>query len=428
MILNKKAYPTYGDNVYSKRLANGLRVVIVPKPEYYRTYASLGVDYGSIDNQFVDPNTNQAVSLPAGIAHFLEHKMFDKNGYDAFDLFTKYGSNANAFTSFTSTNYLFSTTNHVLDNLKILLDFVQEPYFTEAKVEKEKGIIAQEIQMYDDDPSARLFFGSIANLYPNFPLDKDIAGTVDSIQKITADDLKLAYQVFYQPSNMTLKVVGNIDPAEVLQFVEANQAQKEFTAPTEIKRLFPKPDPYQFEKQHHEHLVVSRPKVAIGIKGIEPMPAGVAATKQELIFSLLLTLLFSENSSIYSELYDEGILDDSFSFELDCEREFHFVLLAGDTDHPDQFIRRLTDVISHASDQIDSLGDDFELIKREKIGQHVSLMNSLEAIASRLGDATNDYTNLYDEVEIIESIQLADLKAAAEQLFNSRAISTNIFD
>ncbi|MHA8138371.1 EF-P 5-aminopentanol modification-associated protein YfmH [Lactobacillaceae bacterium Scapto_B20] len=209
-MLNKKAYSNYGDNVYSKRLANGLRVVIVPKPEYYRTYAALGVDYGSIDNQFVDPNTDQEVSLPAGIAHFLEHKMFDKDGYDAFDLFTKYGSSANAFTSFTSTNYLFSTTNHVLDNLAILLDFVQEPYFTEAKVEKEKGIIAQEIQMYDDDPGARLFFGSIANLYPNFPLDKDIAGSVDSIQKITADDLKLAYQVFYQPSNMTLKVVGNV--------------------------------------------------------------------------------------------------------------------------------------------------------------------------------------------------------------------------
>ncbi|MHA8138372.1 insulinase family protein [Lactobacillaceae bacterium Scapto_B20] len=214
----------------------------------------------------------------------------------------------------------------------------------------------------------------------------------------------------------------------MLQFVEANQAKKQFAAPTEIKRVFPKPDPYQFNKHYHEHLSVARPKVAIGIKGIEPMPTGAAETKQELIFSLLLTLLFSENSSIYSELYDEGILDDSFSFELDCEREFHFVLLAGDTYQPEQFISRLTDVIDNAADQIDSLGADFELIKREKIGQHVSLMNSLEAIASRLGDTTNDYTNLYDEIAIIESIQLADLKTAAKQLFNERAISTNVFD
>ncbi|MEJ6400402.1 EF-P 5-aminopentanol modification-associated protein YfmH [Nicoliella lavandulae] len=425
--MNKTEYPVYGDSVFSQRLENGLHVMIVPKSEYYKTYATLAVDYGSIDNQFVDPNTNKVVTLPAGIAHFLEHKMFDKNGYDAFDLFTKYGSNANAFTSFTSTNYLFATTNHVKENLEILLNFVQEPYFTDEKVEKEKGIIGQEIQMYNDDPDSRLFFETIANMYPHFPLNKDIAGSVESIQKITAADLKLAYQVFYQPSNMTLKVVGNVDPDDIMQMIMDNQAKKQFAAPTEIKRVFADQQPYDFEKNHRETLNLSRPKAALGIKGITPLANGHDEAKQELTLSLLLTLLFSENSQIYAELYDEGIIDDSFSFELDCEREFYFVMLAGDTDQPERFIERLSGVVKNVDSLLDDLAADFDLIKREKIGQRVSMMNSLEAIAARLGDEMNAYTNLYDEVSIIQSIQLTDLKLAAKQLFNADAMTSNIF-
>ncbi|UQS86803.1 insulinase family protein [Nicoliella spurrieriana] len=428
MTVNKKEYSIYGDNVYSKRMANGLLVMVVAKPEYYRTYATLGVDYGSIDNQFVNPNTGEVVTLPAGIAHFLEHKMFDKNGYDAFDLFTKYGSNANAYTSFTNTNYLFTTTNHVMENLKILLDFVQEPYFTPEKVEKEKGIIGQEIQMYDDDPNSRIFFQTIRNLYPDFPLNKDIAGSIESIAKITADDLNLAYQVFYQPSNMTLKVVGNVDPDEVFQFVEDDQAAKQFAAPVKIERVFPKQAPYDFTTSHHETLKLSRPKVAIGLKGIAKLPNGPSEAKRELTMSLLLNLFFSENSQVYSELYDEGILDDSFSFELDCEREFYFAFLAGDTNHPQQFIERILDVMKTAVNKIDELANDFALIKREKIGQRVLMMNSLEAIAIRLGSPLDDFTNLYDEVDIINSIELADLKAVAGQLFDLKAVTTNVFD
>ncbi|MBW1605799.1 EF-P 5-aminopentanol modification-associated protein YfmH [Lactobacillus sp. Sy-1] len=428
MTVNKKQYPIYGDSVVSKQLANGLRVMVVAKPEYYKTYATLSVEYGSIDNQFIDPETNQLVTLPAGIAHFLEHKMFDKNGYDAFDLFTKYGSNANAYTSFTNTNYLFSTTNHVNENLKILLDFVQEPYFTPEKVEKEKGIIGQEIQMYDDDPDSRLYFQTIRNLYPHFPLNKDIAGSVDSIQKITAADLNLAYRVFYQPANMVLKVVGNVNPDEVFSFVEENQNQKQFATPVKIERRFPSQRPYDFERDHHETMNLARPKAAVAIKGIQPLASGVAETKQEMAMLLLLALLFSENSQVYSELYDSGVLDDSFTFELDCEREYYFAMLLGDTDEPQRFIDSLISVMRTAVDKIDGLTADFELIKKEKIGQRVSMMNSLEAIATRLGDKENHFTNLYDEVAIIDQMQLSDLKAAAVQLFDLKAVTTNIFD
>src|SRR5699024_4753107 len=211
-------YQQIEEDIYSEILPNGLRVYILPKKEMAKTFSIFTTNYGSIDQSFVPLNEKDITHVPDGIAHFLEHKLFEKEDRDVFQDFSKQGASANAFTSFTKTAYLFSATSNIQKNLETLIDFVQDPYFSEESVEKEKGIIAQEIKMYDDQPDWRAFFGTIKSLYHHHPVQIDIAGTVESIHKITKDDLYTCYHTFYHPSNMTLFVAGNVDPEETINF------------------------------------------------------------------------------------------------------------------------------------------------------------------------------------------------------------------
>src|SRR5690606_13607321 len=209
-IMEKIHFPQLDEQLYYEKLDNGLDVYLLPKTGFYKTYATFTTKYGSIDNHFVPLGKEEYVKVPDGIAHFLEHKLFEKEDGDVFQKFSRQGASANAFTSFTRTAYLFSSTSHVEKNLETLLDFVQEPYFTDQTVEKEKGIIAQEIRMYDDNPDWRLYFGMIKNLYEKHPVRIDIAGTVESISAITKDMLYTCYNTFYHPSNMVLFIVGPV--------------------------------------------------------------------------------------------------------------------------------------------------------------------------------------------------------------------------
>jgi predicted Zn-dependent peptidase len=190
------------EKMYHEQMDNGLDVYILPKKGFSKTFVTFTTKYGSIDNTFTPMGQNDVVNVPDGIAHFLEHKMFEKEDGDVFQKFSGFGASANAFTSFTRTAYLFSSTNHLYENTETLLNFVQEPYFTASTVEKEKGIIGQEITMYDDLPDWRLYFGTIDNMYHNHPVKIDIAGTIESIDKITAEHLYTCYETFYHPSNM----------------------------------------------------------------------------------------------------------------------------------------------------------------------------------------------------------------------------------
>ncbi|KRM68699.1 m16c subfamily protease [Apilactobacillus ozensis DSM 23829 = JCM 17196] len=419
-MINKK-YDNYNEEIYYEKLDNGLEIVLVPKNDFYKTYATFSTSYGSINNKFIPYGKKNAVSLPAGIAHFLEHKMFDKKDYDAFDLFSKTGASSNAFTSFTKTSYLFSCVDNLKANIGILLDFVQSPYFTDKKVEKEKGIIGQEISMYDDDPDAAIFFGTVSKMYPDFPLNVDIAGTVESISKITAEDLYTAYNTFYQPGNMQLNIVGNMDVNDVVKFIKANQAKKTFKPYQDIKNVIPKST--KIIKDSKQFMNITRNKVAVGIKGQQ---LDSVDSKYELGISLLLELLFSESSSNYNKLYNKGIIDDSFGFDFEFEKYYNFALIAGDTDYPNEFITEIKNILLAAVSNLDDLKENFELIKKEELGQHISMMNSIEAIANNLGNKDNNYTNLYDEINIINSITLEDLKLYAQKFINKNNIVTNI--
>jgi predicted Zn-dependent peptidase len=406
-------YHQFNEQVYTTKLENGLSVVIVPKVGFQKTFASLSVRYGSINRQI------NGQSYPAGIAHFLEHKMFDKYNYDAMDLFAKYGAASNAYTSFNMTSYLFSTINHVYENLMTLLDFVQQPYFEQSKVEKEKGIIKQEIKMYDDDPGAVLYFKTIQNMYPDTALNIDIAGTIDSINHITVEDLYDSYQYFYQPQNMQLTVVGNVNPDEIVRWTSRNQSKKTF-----MHHVI---QPIEIVSQQINHLAqyvmpVFRPKVAIGIKGDSKYNGDI---KYELALSMLLELLFTEGSPIYEQLYNQEIIDDSFGFDLDCENEFNFALISGDTEHVDLFIKQIKYILVNFKQYVMDMKNEFRLMQKEEIGQHIDMMNSIETIATGVNNLNHQDINLYDEVEIINQLTSDDLIMYGEEFFNPDNIVVN---
>ncbi|WP_432540762.1 EF-P 5-aminopentanol modification-associated protein YfmH [Lactiplantibacillus argentoratensis] len=420
-----KKYDQFNESCYQAQLDNGLTVTLLPKAGYHKTYATFTTNYGSIDNTFVPAGSTEMQRFPDGIAHFLEHKMFEKADHDAFQIFGQYGASANAFTSFTKTSYLFSATRHLQDSLMTLLDFVQDPYFTPATVDKEKGIIGQEIEMYDDDPSWRLYFGMIGNLYPNHPLQYDIAGTTESIAKITADDLYAAYRTFYHPENMTLFVVGNFDPDEVLGWITTNQATKKFAAFQPIERKIPETatDGHDIIPYRTIDMPVNRAKSIVGVKGLLPIEAGAAALKYRAAVNVLLELLFGDTSADYLRLYDQGIIDDTFGYDFELQSGFNFVTFSGETDDPAQFDAAIIDVLENWRTAVVGQEAALALVKKEMIGRVVFMANSLEAIANRYDQRLFGTATIFDEPGIIDQLTLADLQTVAEQLLTSQAIS-----
>lgn len=255
-----------GEEMYTGKHSSGLEVYIIPKKDYSNTFAVFGTKYGSVDSEFIVPGENEKTVVPDGIAHYLEHKMFDQpDGSNVFDKFSRYGGNANAFTSFNITAYLFSATSNVEKNLETLMDYVQSPYFTEESVEKEQGIIGQEIRMYDDSGSWKLFFNFLECLYHNYPVKKNIAGTVESISHITADYLYKCYNTFYNLSNMAIVVAGNVDAAKISNVIE-NGVKKNEPFSEEIKKIYPD-EPNTVAKHFvSENLSVATPLFMAGFK------------------------------------------------------------------------------------------------------------------------------------------------------------------
>lgn len=422
--MHKKEYPQINEVLYTEVLENGLTVYLLPKQDYNKTYGLFTTNYGSIDNEFVPLGQENFVKVPDGIAHFLEHKMFEKEDGDVFQQFGRQGASANAFTSFTKTSYLFSTTDQVELNLKTLLDFVQEPYFTEETVEKEKGIIGQEIQMYLDDSNWRLFFGILGNLYPKHPLHIDIAGTVESIDEITAEDLYTCYNTFYHPSNMSLFVVGKMEPEEMMTFIRENQAEKTFAQAVPIRRHFPQETAEDILKESSIEMPISRSKVIVGLKGLDEVPVeGKALLKYKLTANLLLQLLFGNTSQNYLTLYNEGLLDDSFGYEFSLDRSFHFADFGGDSDYPEQLAERIEEILLTVAQSEELTEENLSLLKKKMIGKYFQSLNSLEYIANQFSQSLYGETTLFDTPEVIESIHLSDIKELAERFIDQKGLS-----
>jgi len=383
MQMNKTEYEQINETLYHEVLPNGLTVYLLPKNDYHKTYGLFSTNYGSIDNEFIPYGEKEKVKVPDGIAHFLEHKLFEKEDGDVFQLFGKQGASANAFTSFTKTSYLFSTTDQVEKNLTTLIDFVQAPYFTEETVNKEKGIIGQEIQMYEDDPNWRMFFGILNNLYPTHPLHIDIAGTVESIDKITAQDLYTCYRTFYQPSNMVLFVVGKMEPEKLMKLIRENQEAKNFPPKQEIVRYFPE-NTKEIIKQSALEAAITRDKFVLGIKGLDTLPQeGTELLRYKTAINLLFQMILGNTSRNYLAMYNQGIIDDSFGFEFSLDREFHFADFSGDTDEPEKAAEKVKEIILGFADDPEVSETNLDLLKKKMLGQYFQSLNSIESIYAK---------------------------------------------
>ena len=421
--MNKTEYDQINETLYHEVLPNGLTVYLLPKNDYHKTYGLFSTNYGSIDNEFIPYGSDKKIKVPDGIAHFLEHKLFEKEDGDVFQLFGQQGASANAFTSFTKTSYLFSTTDQVEKNLTTLLDFVQAPYFTEETVNKEKGIIGQEIQMYEDDPNWRMFFGILNNLYPEHPLHIDIAGTVESIEAITADDLYTCYRTFYQPSNMVLFVVGKLEPEKLMELIRTNQNAKDFPPAQKIKRYFPDNNGDIIAKSSMRS-AITRDKFVLGIKGLDVLPAeGKELLRYKTALNLLFQLLLGNTSQNYLKMYNDGLIDDSFGFEFSLDREFHFADFSGDTDQPEKAAEKVKEILLNFEEDQELSEENLTLLKKKMLGQYFQTLNSLEYIANQFTQSLFGDQTLFDLPEIIESIQLADVLKVGRSFIKEEAFS-----
>ncbi len=404
------------ETLYYKQLDNGLDVYILPKRGFSKTFVTFTTKYGSIDRAFVPLGKEEPITVPDGIAHFLEHKMFEKEDGDVFQQFSEVGAQANAFTSFTRTAYLFSATDHIYKSTEILLNFVQQPYFTEETVEKEKGIIGQEITMYDDSPDWRLYFGAIENMYHNHPVKIDIAGTIESIDQITADHLYTCYNTFYHPSNMLLFVVGAVDPTEMMNFIEHNQKNKKFPEAQELSRLFEEEPTTVAVKERELQMDVQKPKVYVGLKAKEVNLTGPAMLKHELAMSIAMECLFGRASDFYTSIYEQGLIDESYAYDFSLEQGYGFALVGSDTNQPDVLIKAIKEKMAQANDTSIFNANDVERIKRKKIGFFLRALNSAEYIANQFTRYKFNDMNLFDAVPTIEQLTVEDIVEAFESV------------
>ncbi|MBC2315850.1 insulinase family protein [Listeria booriae] len=421
--MQKQSFDQLKEAVYHETLDNGLQVYVLPKHGFSKTFAIFTTNYGSIDNEFIPLGQDAFTRVPDGIAHFLEHKLFEKEDGDVFFKFGEKGAFTNAFTSFTRTAYLFSSTSNVEENLETLVDFVQEPYFTEETVEKEKGIIGQEIQMYDDDADFRVYFGAIENMYHDHPVKIDIAGTVESIADIDKDLLYLCYNTFYHPSNMILFIVGNVDPEQAIDQVRANQAKKTFAPAKPIKRHFPDEPKSVAVPKKTLKFPVQIAKNLVAIKEDIGLLRGKEAVQHEMTGDIMLELLFGTTSAAYLDLYDQGIIDDTFGFDYSLQDSFSFVLIGGDAKDPDLQESKIKETLENAI-QTGFNEADLELIKRKKMGQFLRSLNSPEFIANQFSQYIFEEASLFDILPAIEAVTVADVENFLKRIYLEDRVTT----
>ena len=391
------------EKIHFKKLDNGLEIFIMPKKGYTKKYAIFGTNYGSIDNKFKIAGDEKTTEVPEGIAHFLEHKLFESEEGGVFNSFSKLGSSVNAYTNFNSTCYLFSCTDKFYDNLSILIDFVQSPYLTEENVEKEKGIIEQEIRMYEDNPNWKVFFNGLRSMYRNHPVKIDIAGTVESIYKITKEDLYTCYNTFYVPNNMMVFIVGDVDVDKAISTIENNLKSTFVNPKGQIERILPN-EPIDISKKRvEEKLSVSIPLFNIAFKDNNNKLQGKDLLKKDIETKVILDMLFGRSSQLYKKLYDDGLINENFEREYTFDKSYGHSIIGGESKNPDEVYKIICSEIQKLKNQ--GLNkQDFERIKNKSIGQHISSYNSVEFIANTFTSYYFKGISLFDYI-----VELKDL-------------------
>lgn len=415
--MKKRYYELIDETVYEAQMDNGLKVFIIPKPGFQKTFVTYTTQFGSLDSKFKPLGSDEFVTVPDGVAHFLEHKLFEKEEGDLFTDFAEDNAQVNAFTSFDRTSYLFSAISNVESNILRLMNMVETPYFTEATVEKEKGIIAEEIKMYQEQPGYKLMFNTLRAMYKQHPVKVDIAGSVESIYEITKDDLYLCYETFYHPSNMVMFVVGNVDPERIHDLVRDHEAKRELTAQPEIVRdSLEEPEVVQQTKVVEE-MNIQIPRLMLGFKNVPQQASKEVFMKRDIEMTFFFEMVLGEETDFYQNLLNEGLIDDTFGYQFVLEPSYSFSLITSSTPDPDKLKSLLLDELKA---KVGNLEDEeaFELLKKQFIGEFISSLNSPEYIANQYTKLYFEGVSLFNMLDIVDSITLESINEAAEKSLN----------
>ncbi|MBQ9132427.1 MAG: insulinase family protein [Clostridia bacterium] len=393
---------------------SGLPIYVFPK-KLTTTYALFATKYGSVDNDFRLEGDPQTVSVPDGIAHFLEHKLFDnEDGSDSFSRFSEYGADANAYTSYNRTAYLFSCTERFEDSLTELLRFVTHPHFTEASVKKEQGIIAEEIRMYEDNPWSRCYRGLLEILYEKNPVRKNICGSEESIRQITPRLLYDCYRVFYNPSNMALVVCGDVTPEAVERV-----ADRELPAtanPVRICRVQPEEAPGVVSPRRYDRMEVSKPLFSIGIKDLVIPVSPAERLRRDAAMTLLNEVLFSRSGEFYNRLFEEGLLTPSFEVGYSGTETFAFNSLSGESDRPEEIFSRLQAYLKQTRERgLDR--EEVERCRRVLYADEIRAYDSTDEIANRLLSFIFDESEMFSYPALLQEITVEELEALLRDAF-----------
>ena len=413
------------EKAYFEKLENGLNIIIIPKANTKKKYVIWGTNFGSIDNRFIMPQTNEEVFIPDGVAHFLEHKMFEQeNGTNSLDVLMALGLDANAYTTNDHTAYLFEcSSDKFYEGLDELMDYVQNPYFTDENVEKEKGIIGQEIMMYDDDPGFRLYLNTMDCLYHKNAVKLDIAGTIESISKIDPDVLYKCYNTFYHPSNMTLVVCGDFNPEELLEEIKSRLQPKENQG--EIKRIYEEEEDSINKPSKEENMEVSTPIFMIGIK--DKLPNSEEIVQKHIAIEILLNIIMGKSSDVYKELYNSGDLLAEPDLEYEFSKQYAHVLVGGQSKNPKGIYEKFKAEVARLKENgVEE--EHFERIKRKLYGDYVTEYNSVAYIARMFLADSFKGINSFDYIEKFSNVTKEYVEQILKDVFVEEKMALSVIN
>lgn len=405
------------EKLYVEKLENGLTVMIMPKKNIQKKYMIWATNFGSIDNKFIAPNDKEETSIPDGVAHFLEHKMFEQpNGTNSLDTLTALGVNANAYTTTDHTCYLFECTDNFYPAMDELMDYVQSPYFTDQNVEKEKGIIGQEIKMYDDYPSWAVYMNAIRCMYKNNPITIDIAGTVESIAKIDKDVLYKCYNTFYHPSNMVMCFAGDFEPESLIEEVKKRLKPREKHG--EIKRIYPEEPEEIVKKENTKKMEVSMPIFVIGIKDMFDSKncSSDAIVKKHIAIEILLNMLIGKSSPLYKELYEKELITGEPYLEYEFSKQYAHIAITGQSKEPKKVLEKLQNEIQKLKSQ-DLDIEHFKRIKNMIYGNYIKEYDDVAEICRMFVGDYMKGINSFEYLENYNQVTPEYAKQVLEQVF-----------
>lgn len=407
------------EKVYIEKLENGLTVMIIPKKGIQKKYMIWGTHYGSNESSFIVPGEEEVTTVPNGVAHFLEHKLFEQeNGTNSLDVLTALGVEANAYTTNDHTAYLFECTDNFYEAMDELMDYVQHPYFTDENVEKEKGIIGQEIMMYDDYPEWRVYLNAMQAMYHNNPVKIDIVGTIETISKIDKDILYKCYHTFYNPSNMTMVLCGDFEPEEIIE--EVKKRLISIKASGEIKRVYPEEPEEIVQEKIEQKLEVSQPLYTIGIKD-----SGKCDVKKHITMEILLNLMIGRSSNLYKELYNQGAVFAQPSLEYEFTDKYAHVLITGQSNEPEKVYQKFKEELQKLKTEGINQ-EDFERMKKMIYGGYIKEYNDVSDIARMFLADSFKGMNSFDYLEEIEGITVEYLEQILKDVFKEEKMVLSI--